>query len=367
MLFAVRQWLQSSFCCRVQARHKATAWQVSSYGRVKSSQECVSYGFLSGAYRQVRISHEMFCVHRLVAAAFLGPPPSEGIWQVNHIDGDKCNNRVENLTYVTPSENIRHSLALNPRRVVKPGKAVLWRKQGEERWSSCSSQADAARLLGVHCRQISRCCRGPLARLSDPNGTIYEIKCAAMTAPPARAGEIWQHAAYPGELWRAEDLMVSTFGRVFSKSARHRSLSYGTRSAGGYLCVHRQRVILLVHRLVAATFLGQPDSPNLLVNHKDNDRGNNCLENLEYVTPSENQLHAQSAAERKRGARAGQFWHAAWAMKHGPSSQAWQLLRSTLASLIISSHGHVMGRDPVAETGTLSLGHRSWLGRGGCQ
>jgi hypothetical protein len=46
-------------------------------------------------------------IHRLVAAAWLGPCP-EG-WQVNHIDHDPTNNRIENLQYVTPKDNIQHA------------------------------------------------------------------------------------------------------------------------------------------------------------------------------------------------------------------------------------------------------------------
>lgn len=47
-----------------------------------------------------------------------------------------------------------------------------------------------------------------------------------------------------------------------------------------------------VHRLVAKAFLGEPEDPSLVVNHKDGDKTNNNIENLEYVTSSENTLHA---------------------------------------------------------------------------
>jgi hypothetical protein len=45
-------------------------------------------------------------VHRIVASAFLGKSSLE----INHKDGDKTNNRVDNLEYCTHSQNIRHAM-----------------------------------------------------------------------------------------------------------------------------------------------------------------------------------------------------------------------------------------------------------------
>ncbi|MCI0350747.1 MAG: NUMOD4 motif-containing HNH endonuclease [Acidobacteriales bacterium] len=47
-------------------------------------------------------------VHRIVLFAFVGPCP-DGM-QVNHINGDKADNRLSNLEYVTPSQNTLHAL-----------------------------------------------------------------------------------------------------------------------------------------------------------------------------------------------------------------------------------------------------------------
>lgn len=46
-------------------------------------------------------------VHVLIVEAFLGPRPSG--YQVNHKNGNKADNRIHNLEYVTPSENTQHA------------------------------------------------------------------------------------------------------------------------------------------------------------------------------------------------------------------------------------------------------------------
>ncbi len=47
-------------------------------------------------------------VHRLVAHAFLGDPPCPRA-QVNHLNGVRADNRLENLKWCTPQENKRHA------------------------------------------------------------------------------------------------------------------------------------------------------------------------------------------------------------------------------------------------------------------
>lgn len=85
-----------------------------------------------------------------------------------------------------------------------------------------------------------------------------------------------------------ENYLVSDDGNVWS-NYKHRLLSVGYGKQDGYGRVSFNYNVFLIHRLVAMAFLDLKDSDN--VNHKDGNKQNNCLSNLEIVTQSDNAIH----------------------------------------------------------------------------
>ena len=85
--------------------------EVSNFGEVKSHGKIIKGEITSGGYCRVHISHKgvqyKFLVHRLVAEAFILNP--KHLPEVNHIDGNKQNNSVDNLEWCTRSQNTSHA------------------------------------------------------------------------------------------------------------------------------------------------------------------------------------------------------------------------------------------------------------------
>lgn len=164
-------------------------YQISSFGNVKSLDRYIinkngdkqyfpgkylTQG-ISDSYLKVTLSknnkQRTFRVHILVARAFIPNPENKP--EVNHIDGNKKNNKVNNLEWNTRSENELHAYRNG---LAKPSnkqkqavakyakenyskKVIQYSLNGEfiKEWNSMH---DVWRELGIRPSYICRCCKG---------------------------------------------------------------------------------------------------------------------------------------------------------------------------------------------------------------
>ena len=136
---------------RVKVSNKAN---VVSYKR--GSAYPLKVGHTHDGYQRVAAVPGGQLVHRMVADTWIPNPNHHK--EVNHINGDKTDNRVENLEWTTPSENVRHAYRTGlkkpsggrkptPIRIVETGEVF-------------ESIAECARRLGVSHGAIRFCLAG---------------------------------------------------------------------------------------------------------------------------------------------------------------------------------------------------------------
>jgi len=183
--------------------------------------------------------HKGVKVHRLVAEAFI--PNPESLPEVDHLNGVRNDNRVDNLVWATRKDNCRNRVLDGSRAIVRPYDGV---------------------------------------------SKVYDLL----------PGEEWRDIEGYEGLYK-----ISSFGRVLSVP-RPRS-SGGIRRASicnsGYLsvalCKDGIKKTLMVHRLVAKAFIPNPLGLKE-VNHRDECKTNNNVSNLEWCSREYNQSYGTRIA-----------------------------------------------------------------------
>lgn len=142
-------------------------YEVSNLGRVRSLPRWRSHqqklvlrcSSNNSGYQQVHLSthnkQKSMTVHRLVAQAFIPNPENKP--EINHIDGDKTNNKIDNLEWVNRKENVHHA-------IYKLDHKTNWCRvrcvETDIIYSSCTEAARINNLSRKHIERVSDHARG---------------------------------------------------------------------------------------------------------------------------------------------------------------------------------------------------------------
>ena len=200
-------------------------------------------------------------IHRLVATQFLICP--DETYVVNHKDGNKTNNHVENLEWISQSENVKHAfrLGLNKGKKNKVYQYTLDNVFIRE----YNSPIDVENEMGIPRTRILDVCEG---KARKTGGYIWKYSDEYTATQPVPEGKTMTE--YP-------NYIITNDGKVYN-SQRKRFLSL-KKHVNGYIGIaltsyDNKRKNFYAHRLVALLFVDNPNNyPE--VNHIDFDKTNN--------------------------------------------------------------------------------------------
>ena len=272
-------------------------YEVSNLGNVRNKKTGrILKSYNKGGYAVVGLSKtkgKIFQVHRLVCQAFILNPENKP--QVNHIDKNGLNNNVKNLEWNTVVENNIHrsngvTQTTNQNmiiyRVDKDTNEKLEKYDSIELAGEWAFKQGLVKNLHSGRTNISNMIRG-----------VYKISCGFKW-------ELEEQINLENEIWKqivikdkdTSNYYVSSLGRF--KNSKGIIMKDYKPHHSGYIYVRVNNDKYALHRLVAFTFLENPENKEY-VNHIDGNKTNNSLANIEWNTPRENSLHSHKTGLTK--------------------------------------------------------------------
>jgi len=272
-------------------------YEVSSFGIVRNKKTGrILTQFNNGGYYYVGLSNKKtksFYVHRLVAEAFIENPENKA--HVNHKDKNGVNNYLTNLEWNTPKENNIHKSS-GVKQTTNQNLAI-WRidlNTGEylEKYNS------------IYLASIWVLEKGLSTKLHNIRGGISSASRGVYKSSFGFKWELDKDENLENEIWKEINIenadtsgyFISSLGRFKNKKGIIMKDYKPHHSGYIYLRVNIQKYAL--HRLVALAFIENTENKSI-VNHIDGNKLNNKVDNLEWVTCSENSIHAHKLGLNK--------------------------------------------------------------------
>jgi hypothetical protein len=234
---------------------------------------------LCNGYKLITLScNKKVSLHRLVAETFIPNPENKPY--VNHINSDKIDNRVENLEWVTQKENC----AAHNKNISHPRKVIQINMDGKI-INKYDSLIEAGKSIGISSSAISK---AVLKINTTAGGYIWDYENSYINIMDISKGK---------QVYDNHKYYVFPDGTIYNNVRK--AIVKPVKNASGYCYVtisnNKTKRNHYIHRIVADHFIENKDKDKTQVNHKNKKRDDNKLENLEWVTPSENTLHAKSS------------------------------------------------------------------------
>jgi hypothetical protein len=213
-------------------------------------------------------------------------------FQIDHRNNKEiANNAFSNLQILTIKEHAQKTADDNPERGQKAGKKssypiLRYRKdKNNEMFDEMrfDSMNDATRRTGATQKRIMRSINNGVADSEE----YYWLKADDDEDLPDE-----EFRQLPG---CREGMLVSNKGRVCFAYRPNPYKTYGSPTAEGYLTFSCDERTIRVHRAVMLAFVGPPPvEEGYTVDHRDGNKTNNCVENLRWATPEQQQANTSN-------------------------------------------------------------------------
>jgi hypothetical protein len=244
-------------------------------GSVSGGRRVLAHARVDGKRRKLQY-------HRVLMECFYNAiiPPE---FDVDHKDADPLNNTFDNLQILTKKEHAQKTCDQNPDKGKKAGVKSSYRivrfQYGE----------DDDRINEVFFDSMNEVTR-------TVNATQKRIMRSIRKGIPDSEGYYWARVDdnydLPDEEWRQvpgsrDGMLVSNRGRVWFKYRPNPYKTFGSKTAEGYYTFSCDSRAIKVHQAVILAFTGLRPSDDHTVDHIDQNKENNCVENLRWASSSD--------------------------------------------------------------------------------